>query len=139
MTPQIRVKVRGTWHTVEVEEPLLYPFQVTVDGETLEVEVEPGSAPSTAGRPTAAQAGRPVGLAAITGEDKRLIRSPMPGRLLAVSVKVWDEVTPGTEVCVLETMKIEQSVRISQRGIIRAVFVQPGQNVYVGEPLIQLE
>jgi len=36
-------------------------------------------------------------------------------------------------------MKIEQSVRISQRGIIRAVFVQPGQNVYVGEPLIQLE
>ena len=139
MTRQIRVKVRGKWHTVEVEEPQRHPFQVTVDGETLEVEVEPGDASSISGRPTAAEAAGPVGLAAITGEDNRIIRSPMPGRIVAVSVKVWDLVTPGMEVCILETMKMEQSVRVSHRGTIRAVFIQPGLNVSLGDPLIQLE
>ena len=34
---------------------------------------------------------------------------------------------------------MEQSIRLSQQGIIRAVFIQPGQSVSVGEPLIQLE
>lgn len=139
MTRQIRVRVRGKWHTVEVEESHRYPFLVTVDGETLEVEVEMETIPSVAGRPTAAQAARPVGLSAITEEDKKLIRSPMPGRIVAVSVKVWDTVTPGTEVCILEAMKMEQSIHISQHGIIRAVFIQPGQSVATGDPLIQLE
>lgn len=138
MTRQIRVKVRGKWHTVEVEEPLRHPFQVTVDGETLEVEVEQGDPSSISGRRTAAEAARPVGLAAITGEDRKVIRSPMPGRIVAVSVKVWDTVIPGTEICTLETMKMEQSVRVSQRGTIRAVFIQPGENVSMGDPLIQL-
>ncbi len=139
MTRQIRVKVQGKWHTVEVEELQRQPFQVTVDGETMEVEVEPGDISPSSGRLTAAEAAGPVGLSAITGEDRKVIHSPMPGRIVVVSVKVWDEVTPGTEVCILETMKMEQSVRVSQRGTIRAVFIQPGQNVALGDPLIQLE
>lgn len=139
MTRQIRVKVRGKWHTVEVEEPQRHPFQVTVDGETLEVEVEQGDTSAISTRRTTAEAARPVGLAAITGEDKKVVRSPMPGRIVAVSVKVWDPVTPGTEICILETMKMEQSVRVSQRGTVRAVFIQPELNVSMGDPLIQLE
>jgi len=54
-------------------------------------------------------------------------------------VKVWDSVSSGTEICILETMKMEQSVRISQNGVVRAVFIRSGQNVSVGEPLLQLE
>ena len=143
MKRQIRVKVRGKWHTVEVEDQQQYPFQVTVDGEAMEVEVEveaePGALSPTERRPAEVPSAGPVGLSAITQEDKKLIRSPMPGRIVTVSVKVWDEVTPGTEVCILETMKMEQSVHVPQRGIIRAVFVQAGQSVSVGDPLIQLE
>ena len=139
MTRQIRLRVRGRWHTVEVEDPQRYPFQVMVDGEPLEIEVEPGDVSSTVGKPTAPEATGAVGLAAITEEDRKIIRSPMPGRIIAVSVKVWDQVTPGTEVCILEAMKMEQSVRISQRGTIRAVFIKPGQSVAVGDPLVQLE
>ena len=143
MKRQIRVKVRGKWHTVEVEEPQRYPFQVTVDGEVMDVEVEVGQQQwdpaSTSSKPPAAEPAGPVGLNAITQEDQKIIRSPMPGRIVSISVDVWDQVTSGTELCVLETMKMEQSIRLSQQGVIRAVFIHPGQNVSVGEPLIQLE
>ena len=137
---QVRVKVKGKWHTVEVEDSHRQPFQVIVDGETLEVEVRPGpgTSASTVEQPATSAAVGPVGLSAITQGDRRIIRSPMPGRIVSVSVKVWDEVTPISELCVLETMKMEQSIRLSQQGIIRAVFIEPGQTVAAGEPLIQL-
>ena len=143
MKRELRVKVRGKWHTVEVEEPQQYPLRVTVDGEVVEVEVEverSGAASgSEAGRPRPAELAGPVGLSAITQKDQKIIRSPMPGRIVSVSLKVWDEVAQGTEICILETMKMEQSVRVSQKGTVRAVFISPGQNVSVAEPLIQLE
>ena len=140
MKRQIRVKIRGKWHTVEVEDPQRYPFQVTVDGEALEVEIDSGSVTtaSTADKPLTAKSTGAPGVPAIIGEDKKIIRSPMPGRIVSLSVKVWDEVESGTEVCILEAMKMEQSIRLSQNGTIRAVFTQPGENVAAGTPLIQL-
>lgn len=136
---QIRVKIKGTWHTVEVEEPQRYPIQVVVDGEAMSVEVESGSIASPTGkRPLAREAARSPGLSAITQEDRKIIRSPMPGRIVSVTANVWDELEAGAEVCVLETMKMEQSVKLAHDGIVRAVFVHPGQSVATGTPLIQL-
>ncbi len=142
MKREIRVKVRGKWHTVEVDEPQRYPFRVTVDGEVMEVEVESqagaAASPEDRPKPTAPVVG-PVGLSAITQQDQKIIRSPMPGRIVSVSVKVWDVVAPGTEICIMETMKMEQSVRFSHEGTVRAVFILEGHNVSVGEPLVQLD
>ena len=77
MKRQIRVKVRGKWHTVEVEEPQRYPFQVTVDGEVIEVEVEVGQQQwdpaSTSSKPPPEESTGPVGLTAITQEDQKII------------------------------------------------------------------
>ena len=136
---QIRVKVKGTWHTVEVEEPQKYPLQVVVDGEAMSVEVESGSIASPASkRPSARESPGSPGLAAITQEDRKIIRSPMPGRIVSVTANVWDELEAGAEVCILETMKMEQSVKLANDGTVRAVFVQPGQSVVAGTPLMQL-
>ena len=136
---QIRVKIKGTWHTVEVEEPQRYPLQVVVDGEAMSVEVESGSIASPATkRPSAREAPASPGLAAITQEDRKIIRSPMPGRIVSVTANVWDELEAGAEVCILETMKMEQSVKLAHDGTVRAVFVQPGQSVVAGTPLMQL-
>ena len=160
MKRQFRIKVKGNWHTVEVDESQRKPFQVTVDGEAMQVEVEMGTEaeptlePELQPQVSASKANRPAvagpmpsvveppgsgGTTAITQGDQKLIRSPMPGRIVSVSVNVLDEVTQGTEICVLETMKMEQSIQALQPGIIRAVFITPGQNVSVGEPLIKFE
>ena len=138
---QLRVKVRGKWHTVEVDEPQQYPLQVTVDGETLDVEVDVGSsqdAPAPVRRTESETTGG-VGHPTIVEEDHKILRPPLPGRIISVSANVWDKVTPGIEVCVLESMKMEQSIHMSQTGIVRAVFVQAGDHVAISDPLIQLE
>ena len=143
VTRRIRVRVRGNWHTVEIPEPVRYPLQIVVDGEVLEVEVEPeatGSGPTTpATRVAPTRPPEPTGLQGITEGESKIVRSPMPGRIVAVSVKVWDELKPGSEICTLETMKMEQSVQVSREGIVRAVFIEPGDSVAAGDPLIQLE
>ena len=138
----IRVKVGDHWYTVEVEDLSTSPVEVTVDGETFYVEVEglQGARPTQAvprsrsPRPAQPQAQRPAPRVL----DK-VIRSPMPGKVIAVNVKPGDAVTTGQEVCVIEAMKMEQSIRSAQAGTIKTVHVQPMQQVGADEPLVELE
>ncbi len=138
---QLRVKVRGKWHTVEVDEPQQYPFQVTVDGETLDVEVENGpslDAPAPA-RKTVPEAVGGVGFPTIVEEDNKIIRSPLPGRIVSTSVEVWDQVAAGVGACVCELSIVCERNRRSHPAAVTARFVHAGENVAVGDPLIQLE
>lgn len=107
----------------------------------MEVEVDTSALISQSPKPPVpptSQAG-PIGLQGIIESGSKIVRSPMPGRIVAVSVQVWDRISAGTEVCIIETMKMEQSIQISIDGAVRAVFIEPGSNVNAGEPLIQLE
>ncbi len=139
----IRVRVGERWYTVEVEDLSTSPVRVTVEGETFYVEVEglPKARPARRVPPAAtgprtehAQARSP----GATGSDK-IIRSPMPGRVMAVTVRPGDIVTPGQEVCVLEAMKMEQSIRTPQDGVVREVHVRPMDQVGTNDPLVELE
>ena len=140
---RFRVKVRGNWHTVEVPDPERHPFHIIVDGEPMDVEVEPDSQASEPterpSRPRPTQPAVPAGLQGIIESNSKLVRSPMPGRIVSVSIEVWDKLSAGSELCILETMKMEQSIQISKEGIVRAVFIEPGHNVAAGDPLIQLD
>ena len=142
---RIRVKVRGKWHTVEVPDPEQHPLHVIVDGEPIEVEIEPDSQGANlararpASRPQPTQTDVPMGLQGIIESDSKLVRSPMPGRIVSVSIEVWDKLSAGAELCILETMKMEQSIQISREGTVRAVFIETNHNVAAGDPLIQLD
>ena len=63
----------------------------------------------------------------------------MPGRVVAVNVRPGDTVSEGQELCVVEAMKMEQSVCASQNGAIKTVHVKPLQQVSADDPLIELE
>ena len=130
----VRVKVGEHWYTVEVDDISTSPVHVTVEGETFLVEV-PGlpQAKRSARRKTSDQktAGHAI--------SEKLIRSPMPGRVMAVNVKPGQSVGTGQEVCVVEAMKMEQSIRVGQEGIIKTIYVKPMQQVGADDPLIELE
>ena len=140
---RFRVKVKGNWHTVEVPDPERHPFHLIVDGEPLEVEVEPDSQAAKPterpAHPQSTQPDVPIGLQGIIESDSKLVRSPMPGRIVTVSAEVGDRLLPGSELCVLETMKMEQSIQISREGIVRAVFIEANHSIAAGDPLIQLD
>jgi propionyl-CoA carboxylase alpha chain len=63
----------------------------------------------------------------------------MPGRVISVRVRPGDRVAAGDEVCVLEAMKMEQSIRATRDGVVKAVHVQPMDPVKANNPLVELE
>ncbi len=137
----VRVKVGERWYTVEVDNISTSPLRVTVEGETFDVEVEglPQANP-TAISPRTPQQGPPqVRPPPPAGVSEKIIRSPMPGRVVAVNVRPGDTVSPGQEVCVVEAMKMEQSISTSQGGVIKVVHVRPLQQVGADDPMVELE
>jgi biotin carboxyl carrier protein len=63
----------------------------------------------------------------------------MPGRIISIMVRPGDRVSEGDEVCVVEAMKMEQSIRATRSGVVRAIHVQPMDSVNANDPLIELE
>jgi biotin carboxyl carrier protein len=63
----------------------------------------------------------------------------MPGRVISILVRPGDRVSEGDEVCVVEAMKMEQSIRATRDGVVKAVHVKPTDPVKANDPLIELE
>jgi pyruvate carboxylase subunit B len=131
----------------------LRTFNVFVEGQYYEVEVEctsgapvitslapaaapapkPAAAPAAAPKPAAAPAAAggagvsPAGAELAAGEVP--LRAPMPGMIISYSVKVGDKVNTGDLVCVLEAMKMQNSLPAPAAGTIKAINFEPGASV----------
>ena len=65
--------------------------------------------------------------------------APMPGLVVRVSVAPGDQVQAGQGVVVMEAMKMENELRASAAGTVRAVRVTAGTAVEKGAVLVELE
>ena len=148
--PAFEVTIQGKKYHVEIPDPGARPLQVVVDGQPFDVEISgAGTAPrpaqslSQAPRPApeppvlppapSVKADRPV--APTGGND---IAAPMPGTLLSIDVKVGDAVERGQVVCVLEAMKMNNSIRASVSGTVSEILASSGQTVNHGAVLVRL-
>jgi len=57
------------------------------------------------------------------------VKAPIPGVIVAISVKVGDEVNVGQELCILEAMKMKNTIRANRKGNIGSVVAAVGQQV----------
>ena len=145
-----RVRVGDRWYTVEIGDltrsPTEVSVEVTVEGETFLVELEdlpPQPSPRPRRGRTRTQAIPPppaptAGTAQQTHSDN-ILRSPMPGRVMSITVRPGERVSAGQEVCVVEAMKMEQSIRSPRDGVVKEIHVQPLDSVSADDPLIELE
>ena len=65
--------------------------------------------------------------------------APMPGLIVRVNVAIGDTVKAGQGVVVMEAMKMENELRASAPGKVKAVNVQPGKAVEKGTVLVELQ
>ncbi|XP_044142338.1 propionyl-CoA carboxylase alpha chain, mitochondrial [Bufo gargarizans] len=72
-------------------------------------------------------------------DTSSILRSPMPGTVVAVSVKPGDMVSEGQEICVIEAMKMQNSMTAAKTGKVTSVHCKPGETVGEGDLLVQLE
>jgi len=105
--------------------------RVDVEGDTFEVGLKPETTPVAIAQPeTPSKAEAPT-----PGQP---ILAPLPGKILRVTVNVGDRVRAEQEVCVIEAMKMENSIKAPTDGVVRQILVQPGQMVRPGETLLTI-
>ena len=148
MVRSFRIKVNDRLYTVEIEGPPQAPTSVTVNGQTFHVEVEreahgevKGPEPTTrpAGPEKVEVSAPATPVRARPEVSARQVTAPMPGKIVAIKVEVGDRVSYGDELCVLEAMKMEQSIRATQEGVVKEIKVAVGESVSHGSVLIEFE
>ena len=66
------------------------------------------------------------------------VTAPMPGMIVRVHVQPGDVVVPGQGVIAMEAMKMENELRTTTGGTVKAVLVRVGQAVEKGAVLVEL-
>ncbi len=76
---------------------------------------------------------------ATSAVTSRAITTGISGMVLVVCVGPGDNISVGDEVCVIESMKMEHSIRSNIGGVVGEVLVRADQQVSAGDLLISLE
>ena len=103
--------------------------EVVVDGWRIDVEVEFERRAVLRER-----ARRSAGAASLGGPVE--IRAIIPGRVVAVSVGVGDNVEAGQQVLVVEAMKMQNELRAPREGSVERIGVAVGDTIEVGDLLV---
>jgi len=128
------VEVNGTPYHVELEleinKPVIAPKPVVkVAGST--------TSQVTSQVPSQAMPKiTPVPQAATAPSGGSVIKSPLPGIILDIFVKVGDTVKPGQHVLMLEAMKMENNIDADKEGVIKEIRIQRNDSVMEGDVLI---
>lgn len=69
----------------------------------------------------------------------RFLLSPMPGLLVGLRVEVGQKVEAGEELAVVEAMKMENSLRALQNGVVKEIQAEVGDSLMVDQPIIEFE
>jgi len=97
----------------------------------------PSAVPAPAAAPALAPAAAAVPAAAVPSGGEP-VSAPLPGKILSVAVKVGDSVRVGDELCVIEAMKMGNSIKAQRAGTVTGVEVSAGDAVAFGATLVFL-
>ncbi len=119
------VVVNGTKYKVEVDKKI----QQTKTPTLIRSKAEPSTDISKTVQRTA-EPGAPKGVG--------FIKSPLPGTILTIHVKVGDLVKIGDHLITLEAMKMENNIKSDKEGSVTAIKVNPRDAVLEGDILIEI-
>ena len=143
MNDKLRVRVGTKWYQVEVEDIGSDPVKVLVDGEMYEVSLTDTGIVSEQEKNSLSESSsinwdETVDIHESENEGRRVFNSPMPGSVISVSVNIGDLLEIGDQVCILESMKMQQIIITDVSGEVTKIVVDPGDQVSQGAPLIVL-
>jgi biotin carboxyl carrier protein len=143
---QYKYKINGNLYNVTINDVEDNIAHVEVNGTPYEVELDkpapvmpktkapvaPVAAPAAVQTPVAAPKSAPS--AGQVG-----VKSPLPGVIKDVKVKVGDMVKRGQTIVILEAMKMENDINSDKEGKVVEIKVNKGDSVLEGADLIIIE
>lgn len=122
-------------------------YQITVNGNVYEVEVEEvsaGAATAAVATPAPAQVVVPKAApaapkATAPAAGSKTVTSPMPGTILEVKVNAGQTVKRGETMFILEAMKMENEIPAPEDGVVASVDTTKGASVATGAVLATLK
>ena len=80
--------------------------------------------------------GEPVVSRPVASTTAGAVRTPLPGVILEISVKVGDTVKRGQKVAILEAMKMENVINADRDGKVTEIKVNKGDSVLEGADIL---
>lgn len=140
---KIHVKIEDTTYEVTVGDLSARPVIASVDGEDFEVWPEEMSIPteslssSISNQPAAMnQTQKPM---EVSNGDTQSVKAPLPGVIVEFKVSEGDLVAYGQELCVLEAMKMKNTIRANRDGRIKKIHAAIGDQVQHSTVLMEFE
>lgn len=124
---EVHVEVNGVSYKVELDKKTPQKPVLTQSGKTNRGEDIASKMNS-----------KPVPQAPLPGTAEGL-KSPLPGTIMSIDVKVGDKVKMGDKVAVLEAMKMENDIRTTKAGTVKQICVNPGDAILEGTDIIIIE
>tara|TARA_Y100000590_G_scaffold460709_1_gene620676 strand:+ start:65891 stop:66346 length:456 start_codon:yes stop_codon:yes gene_type:complete len=150
MARKIKITIDGKSYSVEVKDINADPIEMVVDGHNVSVTLGDEDPPIAIESTTevknskqdelksdSVKAPEPPKKVSAPGPIKNFT-APMPGMIISIAVKEGDQVVPGDEVCVLEAMKMQQTLRAEWAGIVDEIYVATGQQIQGGDKILGL-
>lgn len=143
---EYKYTINGNLYTVNIGDIDDNIAQVEVNGVPYKVELEKkaattvkvAAAPRPAAAPRTAEGQKVVSKPAPTG-GAGAVKSPLPGTVMSIAVKVGDTVKAADTVVILEAMKMENNIPAGRDGRIASIAVNPGDAVLEGAVLLTIE
>lgn len=105
---------------------------LVVDGDSVHVAME-GASHLVRYHDNTVHFGEEVG-----GASEDVARAPMPGSVVAVKVAPGQSIATGDELIIIESMKLETTIRAWRDGVIETIHAAQGQSFDRDAPLITL-
>lgn len=147
---EYKIKINGNEYAVSISNVEDNTAMVNVNGTQYEVEVEGlATRPATKtprlvqqttvasadSHPAVVKTTSPASTASATAGN---IKSPLPGVVLDVMVRVGDSVKAGQHLMILEAMKMENNIDSDRDGVVKEIVGRKGDSVLEGDILITI-
>ncbi len=130
---KVSVKIDDHIYEVEIRDINKRPIVAVVDGERFEIQPETELGASPASEPATLKQKGPVPQ---SGSAKVML-APLPGTVTEIFVLPGAQVETGQPVCVIEAMKMKNTIRAARSGTVTSVLISPGQSVKHKQLLVE--
>lgn len=144
---EYKYKINGSTYNVAIGDIEGNIAQVEVNGTAYKVELDNApsapaakvNAPRPSAAPRTATGEKVIAKAAAPAGGKYVVKSPLPGVIMSILVKVGDTVKASDTVISLEAMKMENAIHAGRDGKVTSIDVNVGDSVLEGHALVTIE